>query len=103
MLNSQMAHMCLVAKRIKEVQVVLGKHQSSINALDATTKDQQRALAGLTAGAATALGLIKASESHAENKLKDSVRALESKIAKDGTAIAANRSDINAIKAHLKK
>lgn len=101
--ESQVDHLCMVVRRVKEMQVVLGKHQGSLNNLDATAKDQQRQIAGLTAGAATALGLIAASEARVDSKMKDHVRALEAKIAKDGTAIASNRTDINAIKTHLLK
>ena len=52
--ESQVDHLCMVVRRVKEMQVVLGKHQGSLNALDATAKDQQRQITGLAAGAATA-------------------------------------------------
>ncbi len=101
--ESQVDHLCMVVRRVKEMQVVLGKHQGSLNALDATAKDQQRQITGLAAGAATALGLIQACENRSDSKMKDHVRSLEAKINKDGTVIAANRTDINSIKAHLLK
>ena len=91
----------MTMKRLKEVQGVVAGHQKNIADLEKTCKQQETALAGVTAGLATAMAVSKAVEARSDQKVKEGMKYLESSITKQGTAVSANRADINTLKAQL--
>jgi len=97
----QVEHLAMTMKRLKEVQGVVAGHQKNIADLEKTCKQQETALAGVTAGLATAMAVSKAVEARSDQKVKEGMKYLESSITKQGTAVSANRADINTLKAQL--
>jgi hypothetical protein len=97
----QLQHLGMIVKRIKEVQHVVAGHQQSIASLDSTTRAHETALATATAGIAGALAASTVVQVKADKNLNDAVRSLESKMARDASAVSAVRADVNAIRAQL--
>lgn len=99
--ENQIEHLAMIVGRVKEVQHVVAGHQHHLATLDSTTQQQAAALATVTASIAAAVATTTALEARADRNLRDSVKALEGKIAKESSANSANRSDINAIRAQI--
>lgn len=57
--SAQTAHLCMIVKRLKEVQGVVSTQQQGLRALEATSTEHQHAIVALTAGAATAAAALK--------------------------------------------
>ena len=99
--ESQVTHLALIVARLKEVQHVVAGQQADIAGLGKTCSETQAAVAGVTAGMATAMVAIKGAEARSDRNLKDSMRALESRVAKDEAATSALRSDVSALRTQI--
>ncbi len=91
----------MVVKRIKEVQHVVAGHQQHLATLDTTCSEHAAAIATVTVGLTGAMAASKAVEMRTEQKLRDSVKALDARVTKEASQVSANRSDISAIRAQL--